>query len=57
MTNPDPDPACVAHGCPCQCHDGEGDDCDFQGCSFWPLGAPPDPDEEPEYAAPPLEKP
>ena len=47
--------ACIAHGCPCICHDGEGDDCDFQGCSFWPGGQDPDPDEEPEYAGPPLE--
>lgn len=54
MTSPNPQPACVAAGCPCRCHDGEGDDCDFEGCNFWPVGEPPSPDEEPELAAPSL---
>ena len=58
MTNADPEPPCVAAGCPCVCHDGEGADCDFAGCSFSPFGEPPsvDPEQgEIELAAPSLE--
>lgn len=51
------DPPCVAHGCPCVCHDGDGDFCDFAGCSYWPHGEPPviDPDAG-ELVGPPIKE-